>query len=74
MLGCLAGIIADGVVSMGFELPPPPPGPAAAPAAVGDGPPVGFDFAVEMRETRLEVDRLLGQGMVAKAEAGVRIW
>jgi hypothetical protein len=53
---------------LGFELPPPAPPPAAPSGAVGDSPPSGFDFAVEMRETRLEVDRLLERGLVAKAE------
>lgn len=51
---------------IGFDLPPPPPPPQASD---GDAPPEGFDFAVEMRETRLRVDDLLEEGLVEEAEA-----
>jgi hypothetical protein len=49
---------------LGFELPPPPPTPTP-----GDDPAGGFDFSMEMRETRRQVDLLLEQGRVEEAEA-----
>jgi hypothetical protein len=53
------------------DLVPPPPDPYAEPPhddrEFSDPPP--FDFHTEMRETRLEVDRLLAAGQVAEAEA-----
>jgi hypothetical protein len=54
-----------------FYAPPPvapaPVAPAAPDAGVTEAP--AFDFGAEMRETRLEVDRLLAAGDVAGAEA-----
>ncbi|MGC8839539.1 MAG: hypothetical protein ACP5UM_14140 [Anaerolineae bacterium] len=47
------------------ELVPPPPPPNREEAS---GPPA-FDFAREMRATRMEVDRLLAEGKVEEAEA-----
>jgi hypothetical protein len=44
----------------------PPPQPVAPPIAPEQPP---FDFQIEMRATRLEVDRLLAEGDVAGAEA-----
>jgi hypothetical protein len=57
------------------QLPPIPLPPDAPPMSAGeivwpDLPPADqFDFNREMRETRLTVDDLLGQGQVAEAEA-----
>jgi hypothetical protein len=50
-------------------LPPPPAEPPAEPAADSQPPeePV-FDYRAEMRETRVEVDRLLAEGKVEEAE------
>ena len=45
------------------SLPPPTPRPASTPE------PPAFSFNREMRETRLEADRLLAEGQVAEAEA-----
>lgn len=56
------------LLALGEELPPPP-----APAAAGRGAtpsePPAFDFAAEMRETRLHTDDLLAEGKVDEAEA-----
>ncbi len=46
---------------------PSPPTDSASPAVTPD--PAAFDFNAEMHLTRLEVDRLLAQGMVEEAEA-----
>jgi len=49
----------------------PPPAPAAPPPAAAPQPaePPEFDYHVEMRETRVEVDRLLAEGKIEEAEA-----
>ncbi|MCC6456495.1 MAG: hypothetical protein IT328_16180 [Caldilineaceae bacterium] len=47
-------------------VPPLQPEPVAPPAMTE---PLPFDFQIEMRQTRLEVDRLLAEGDVAGAEA-----
>lgn len=47
------------------ELVPPPASPRGREASE----PPAFDFAREMRATRIEVDRLLGEGKVEEAEA-----
>ncbi len=52
---------------LGFDLSPAPAPPT--PASDADAPSAAFDFAVEMRETRLRVDELLEQGLVEEAEA-----
>jgi hypothetical protein len=48
--------------------PPTPEPPASAPETTPAAPPP-FDFRLEMRETRLTVDRLLGAGRILEAEA-----
>ena len=47
----------------------PPPQPAPAGAASPPREPPAFDFAAEMRETRLRTDELLAEGKVEEAEA-----
>jgi len=53
------------------ELLPPEPEPAPEPEDPEEEPsqPVGFDFRLEMRETRIQVDELLAEGRVEEAEA-----
>ncbi len=46
---------------------PPEPAPSPNPQSPTPNPPA-FDFRAEMRTTRLEVDRLLGEGKVVQAE------
>lgn len=48
--------------------PVPPPGPER-PATVNEVPEGVFDFRREMRQTRLRVEELLGQGEIEEAEA-----
>jgi hypothetical protein len=51
------------------DLGPPPPS-ASMPAEAAPPPsPPAFDFRAKMRETRLTVDHLLGEGRIAEAEA-----
>ena len=56
------------LVALGEALPPPPSPPAESQAASPPEPPE-FDFAREMRETRLRTDELLEEGKVEEAEA-----
>ena len=56
------------LVALGEELPPPP-APAAAERESAPAEPPAFDFATEMRETRLHTDELLANGKVDEAEA-----
>lgn len=51
------------------EAPPPPSVSAPAQPAASPPEPPAFDFAAEMRETRLRTDELLAAGMVDEAEA-----
>jgi len=54
------------------ELLPPPtptPDPDAPPPPVTTPEPPAFDFMAEMRETRVETDRLLAEGKIEAAEA-----
>jgi hypothetical protein len=50
-------------------LPPPPEEDGAEDNESPSSEPPAFDFRAEMRETRVEVDRLLAEGMVEEAEA-----
>ena len=47
--------------------PPPTPEPGASPTPAPDPP--AFSFNREMRETRLEADRLLAEGKIEEAES-----
>jgi hypothetical protein len=51
-------------------LPPPPPKPSSV-ESEGNEPvePPEFDFRAEMHETRINVDEMLGEGLVEEAEA-----
>ena len=50
------------------ELVPPPVTPAP-PSTTEEAPQITFDFSAEMAETRRTVDRMLGEGQIAGAEA-----
>ena len=56
--------LGDLVLAALGEEPPPPPDTQAEPPE-----PPEFDFATEMRETRLHTDALLAEGKVEEAEA-----
>ncbi len=60
-------------VRLGGSLPPPAPPAGQSPNAQDETHPQGFRFEREMRQTRLEVDRLLGEGKVAEAEAYMEV-
>ena len=59
--------LGDLVLAALGEEPPPPPDPAPDTQAEPPEPPE-FDFASEMRETRLHTDALLAEGKVEEAE------
>ena len=62
--------IGDAVYERHYEVkqsPLPTPDPASPPSPTPEPP--AFDFNREMRETRLEADRLLAEGAIGEAEA-----
>ena len=68
----VAGIAGDEIGNAVYERyyevkRPPPPAPASTPVPTPEPP--AFSFNREMRETRLEADRLLAEGQVDEAEA-----
>jgi hypothetical protein len=50
-------------------VPPKPLGPPLPSRPVAPAEPPTFDFAAEMADTRIEVDRLLAEGLIEEAEA-----
>ena len=64
-----AGELRDQIIARHYADLAPRPAPAEAPAAPQQPAPKRFNFGRYMRETRLEVDRLLAEGQVAQAEA-----
>jgi hypothetical protein len=61
--------IGDKALALYYPALAPPPEPLTPPIALPVAPePPTFEFQVEMRETRLEVDRLLAAGDVEGAE------
>ena len=66
----LAGRELGDIALVNLGHPPPAPVPAPnVPEGDRDDEPQEFDFADEMRETRLRTDELLGEGKVEEAEA-----
>ena len=74
----IADLSADAIQQKTYELyypellpeeeVPPPPQPAVLEEETPSSEPPPFDFRAEMHITRLEVDRLLAEGMITEAE------
>lgn len=64
-----ASELRDQIIARHYPELAPKPAPDQAPARPAQPPPERFNFGRYMRETRVEVDRLLAEGQIEQAEA-----